>query len=250
MPLSPDSGPTIGGNTVDISGTGLLGTTAVHFGTKTATIVGTPTDVLVTVTAPSGAGTVPVTVTTPAGTSNAVPYYYIGAPSKSSLSSTSGPVAGGNTVTLQGTGLSTVTGVAFGGVAGTALTSVNDNMLTVDVPASGLPAPGTGAVSVTVTTTGGTSNGLTYNYVAVPTAPTLSPNSGAAGIGVTMTSTDLNSTESVTFGGTAAPFDVLSNTQLVAVAPTGLTGAQPVVITNAGGASGPTTFTYSSGPAI
>lgn len=118
-----------------ITGNNLAGATAVHFGTKLATITGdTPTSV--TVTSPSGSGAVDVTVTTPGGTSNPLPFFYVGAPFKSSLSASSGPLAGGNTITVNGTGLSTATVVHFG--ADTAApTVVSDSLITVPVPAGG-----------------------------------------------------------------------------------------------------------------
>ena len=70
--LSPTNGPTAGGNTVIISGTGFSATAAsntVKFGSNIATVAGaSPTSL--TVTAPGGAaGTVDVTVTTSLGTS-------------------------------------------------------------------------------------------------------------------------------------------------------------------------------------
>jgi hypothetical protein len=61
MPISPNQGSTGGGTVVTITGTNLSGASAVHFGTKLGTITAAHS---VTVTSPSGAGTVPVTVTT------------------------------------------------------------------------------------------------------------------------------------------------------------------------------------------
>ncbi|MGY1981270.1 IPT/TIG domain-containing protein [Nocardia gipuzkoensis] len=56
------SGSTGGGTTVTITGTNLSGATAVHFGAEPANITAN-TATSVTVVSPSGAGTVPVTVT-------------------------------------------------------------------------------------------------------------------------------------------------------------------------------------------
>ncbi|MGE5594757.1 MAG: Calx-beta domain-containing protein [Hyphomicrobiales bacterium] len=69
--ISPSSTPVNTTPTVVISGTGFLGTQSVTFGGVLATIVGTPTDTSITVTAPSraSAGTVRVVVTTGAGSS-------------------------------------------------------------------------------------------------------------------------------------------------------------------------------------
>ncbi|OSY39958.1 cell surface protein [Streptomyces platensis] len=247
MPISPNQGSTGGGTTVVITGTNLGGATAVKFGTKNATITAnTPTSV--TVTSPSGTGTVPVTVTTPGGTSNPLQFFYVGAPFKSSLAPVSGVTAGGDTVTINGSGLSTATAVNFGATAATP-TVVNDGQLTVTVPAGAAPGP----VSVSVTTAGGTNNGLTYTYIDAPTIVSLNPTSGPASGGtvVTLTGTNLSTTQSVDFGGTLAPFSVLSDTSLSVVTPPGTAGAVDVTVTTSGGsATAVGGFTYIAGPGI
>ncbi|MGW8973044.1 IPT/TIG domain-containing protein [Streptomyces platensis] len=247
MPISPNQGSTAGGTTVTITGTNLGGATAVKFGTKNATITGnTPTSV--TVTSPSGTGTVPVTVTTPGGTSNPLQFFYVGAPFKSTLSPVSGVTAGGNTVTITGTGLSTASAVNFGATAATP-TVVNDGQLTVTVPAGAAPGP----VSVSVTTAGGTNNGFSYTYIDAPTIVSLNPASGPASGGtvVTLTGTNLSTTQSVTFDGTLAPFSVLSDTSLSVVTPPGTAGAVDVIVTTSGGSDTEVGgFTYIAGPGI
>ncbi|GAO10890.1 IPT/TIG domain-containing protein [Streptomyces lydicamycinicus] len=247
MPISPNQGSTGGGTTVVITGTNLGGATAVKFGTKNATITAnTPTSV--TVTSPSGTGTVPVTVTTPGGTSNPLQFFYVGAPFKSSLSPVSGITAGGNTVTINGTGLTTATSVQFGAASATP-TVVNDGQLTVTVPAGAAPGP----VGVSVTTAGGTNNGLSYTYIDAPTIVSLNPTSGPASGGtvVTLTGTNLSTTQSVDFGGTLAPFSVLSETSLSVVTPPGTAGAVDVTVTTSGGSATSTgAFTYVAGPGI
>ncbi|WP_411136795.1 IPT/TIG domain-containing protein [Streptomyces sp. C10] len=247
MPISPNQGSTGGGTTVVITGTNLGGATAVRFGTKTATITAnTPTSV--TVTSPSGTGTVPVTVTTPGGTSNPLQFFYVSAPFKSSLSPVTGVTAGGNTVTINGTGLSTATAVNFGATAATP-TVVNDGQLTVTVPAGAAAGP----VGVSVTTAGGTNNGLSYTYVDAPTIVSLNPTSGPAtgGTVVTLTGTNLATTQSVDFDGTLAPFSVISDTSLSVVTPPGAAGAVDVtVITSGGTATSTDAFTYLAGPGI
>jgi C1A family cysteine protease len=79
--LSPNSGPAAGGTQVTITGTNLTGATAVKFGTIAAGFT-VSSDTQVIATAPAGAGTVNVTVTTPGGTSatgSANLYTYVGA---------------------------------------------------------------------------------------------------------------------------------------------------------------------------
>ncbi|MFJ4849536.1 MULTISPECIES: IPT/TIG domain-containing protein [unclassified Streptomyces] len=246
MPISPNQGSSGGGTTVTITGVNLAGTTSVHFGTRLATIVSvTPTSV--TVIAPSGSGAVSVTVTTPGGTSNPLPFYYIGAPFKQSISPTGGSTAGGETVTINGTGLYTASSVAFG--ANSAVpTVVSDGQITVTAPA-GSP----GSVSVSVTTVGGTNNGFSYTYFDAPTLTTLTPTQGPAsgGTSVTLVGTALTSTTAVTFGGVPAPFSVINGNVVSAVAPPGTAGAVDVVLTADGGSATATgAFSYVASPGI
>jgi IPT/TIG domain len=65
--VSPNSGPA--GTSVTILGSNFTGATAVDFGSTAATSfsVGNPNSI--TAVAPAGTGTVPITVTTPAGVS-------------------------------------------------------------------------------------------------------------------------------------------------------------------------------------
>lgn len=66
------------------------------------------------------------------------------------VSPSTGPAAGGTTVTITGTGLAHATRVSFGGAA-TRIVSDSDTRITATAP------PGSGTVDVTVTTAGGTS---------------------------------------------------------------------------------------------
>ncbi|TLS40515.1 cell surface protein [Streptomyces montanus] len=248
MPISPNQGSTGGGTLVTITGTNLSGTSAVNFGSKPATSVTNVSPTQVTAVSPSGTGTVGVTVTTAGGTSNPVSFFYVGAPFKSSISPTSGALAGGNTLTLNGTGLSTATSVSFGGTTATP-TVVSDSQLTVTVPAGA----GAGPVSVSVTTAGGTNNGLSYTYVDTPAIDSITPDEGSttSATAVTIIGANLGSTESVTFGGVNAPFDAINATTLSAVAPAGAAGTVDVVVTNPGGSvTAVDGFTYISNPAI
>lgn len=187
-------------------------------------------------------------MTTAGGTSNSLSFFYISPPIAVSLGSDSGPTAGGNTVTVNGYGLSTATTVSFGSNSATP-TVVSDSQLSVVVPAGS----SSGSVDVTVTTTGGTTAPLTYSYVDAPTLASLTPSSGpsSGGTSVTISGTGLASTTAVTFGGAAASFAVLNSTTLVAITPPGTTGPVDVVVTTEGGsATASDGFTYLSGPGI
>ncbi|WP_328545751.1 IPT/TIG domain-containing protein [Streptomyces platensis] len=247
--LTPTSGPTAGGTTVTLTGTGFTGATAVRFGTTSASFtVNSATQI--TATAPAGSGTVQVTVTGPGGTSNGQPFTYTTAPvpALTSLTPTSGPTTGGTTVTLTGTGLATVGAVRFGATPAASFTVVSDTHITAVAPA------GTGTVQVTVTTPGGTSNGISYTYSAAPTLSGVTPNQGptSGGNTVTLTGTNLTGTTAVTFGATpATSFTVLSPTQITAVVPAGSAGPVTITVTAPGGTSAlPSAYFYVSPPVL
>jgi hypothetical protein len=72
--VSPPSGSVAGGDPVTVTGSGFTGATGVSFGTAAASILPGASDTQLTVTSPPNpAGTVDVTVTTPAGTSAITP---------------------------------------------------------------------------------------------------------------------------------------------------------------------------------
>jgi eukaryotic-like serine/threonine-protein kinase len=75
--ISPTTGPTGGGTSVTITGTGLAGATSVSFGSAAGTITA-DSATQITVTSPSvnAASTVPVTVTTPFGSAAAGQFTY------------------------------------------------------------------------------------------------------------------------------------------------------------------------------
>ncbi|MBI0378598.1 IPT/TIG domain-containing protein [Streptomyces albiflaviniger] len=247
--VSPASGPATGGTTVTLTGTNLLGTTAVRFGAVNATSFTVVSATQITAVAPAGSGTVQVTVTTPGGTSNGVSYAYVAvvAPVLSSVSPGQGPVGGGNTVTLSGSGLTGVTAVRFGSTPALSFTVVSATQTTAVAP------PGAaGPVQITVTGPGGTSNGVTYFYVGVPTLTGASPAQGptAGGTTVTLTGTNLLGATAVRFGAVnATSFTVVSATQITAVAPSGSSTVQITVVTP-GGTSNGVSYTYVPTPAL
>ena len=184
--VSPSSGPTAGGTSVTVTGTNLTGASAVDFGTANpGTSISAVTATSLTVTSPAGTGTVDVTVTTPNGTSaiNAPSDHFTynapALPTVTGVSPSSGPTAGGTSVTVSGTNLTGASAVDFGTAnPGTSISAVTATSLTVTSPA------GTGTVDVTVTTPNGTSainapsDHFTYNAPALPTVTGVSPSSG------------------------------------------------------------------------
>ncbi|WP_067468697.1 IPT/TIG domain-containing protein, partial [Nocardia amamiensis] len=193
-------------------------------------------------------GPVAVTVTTVGGVSNGVVYTYVAAPTITSIVPNSGPLAGGNTVTLTGTNFTGASAVTFGSTPATSFTVVSGTQISAVVPARAA-----GSVQVTVTTVGGASNGVVYTYVAAPTLSSIVPNSGPAAGGntVTLTGTNFTGASAVTFGTTAATsFTVVSGTQISAVVPARAAGTAAVTVTTAGGTSNGVNYTHLPAPTL
>ncbi|GAA3048724.1 hypothetical protein GCM10010464_11220 [Pseudonocardia yunnanensis] len=244
----PSSGPTTGGTVVTITGSGFTGATAVTFGGTPATSFMVNSATQITATTPvHAAGTAPVVVTTPSGSSNNnVAFFYLNAPVITGLSPDQGPASGGTVVTITGTGFAGATSVTFGGTLATAFTVDSDTQITATAPAH---APGT--ADVVVTAPGGTSTGSPYAYVAAPVITTLAPNAGpqAGGTSVTISGAGLTFTSAVQFGANPAAFTVLSDSQIVATAPAG-TGTVQVTVTTPGGVSNGLPYEYVPPPEI
>jgi len=254
--VNPTSGPTAGGTTVILTGTGFTGTTDVYFGATAATTFFDNSDTQITATSPAGgAGTVDITVTTVGGTSAtsvADQFTYVAPPTVTSISPTSGPTSGGTMVVITGTGFSSATAVSFGATAATGFTVISPTQITATSPA------GTGTVDVRVTTVGGTSAVSAndqFTYIPAPTVTSISPTSGPAGGGTTVviTGTNLSGATAVSFGGTAATgYTVNSATQITATSPAG-TGTVDVTVTTVGGTSATSAadqFTYIGAPTV
>ena len=251
--ISPTSGPATGGTTVTIIGSGFTGASKVLFGTATSTFT-VNSDTQITVVSPAGSGTVYVTVTTPGGpsaTSTADQFTYLVVPKIMSISPTSGPAAGGTTVTIRGEGLTGASKVLFGTVPARSFTVNSATQITALSPA------GSGTVDVMVMTPVGTtaaSNADRFTYLAAPPQiASISPTSGpmAGGTTVTIRGSGFTGASKVLFGATAAnSFTVNSDTQITAVSPAGRGTVHVTVMTPVGttAASNADRFTYLAAP--
>ncbi len=259
--LSPSSGPTVGGNSVEIQGANFVqGQTTINWnGTNFApttfvngsllrfTVPGSPGNV-------DGPGAVRVFVVGEA--SNEVEYAYAtGLTSPAIISFATvpatnpvgGPVTGNTTVTISGFGFINPS-VRFGGVAGN-VTGSNATTITVTTPAVAVAGPVPIVVQNSNGTTAVSNSAFTYEFAAPVGAPStapLTPNRGpiTGGTAITITGTQFTPTTTVTVGGVpATDLQVLSNTQIVAVTPAGAQGPADVVVTTANGNS-TEAFTY------
>jgi hypothetical protein len=157
-PPTANSGST--GNVASVANAGVGATYAwsISGGTITA---GTGTNSITFTAGAVGTLTLNVTVTTSAGCSdaksanvNVVP------PTVTSVSPTGGTIAGGSSVTINGTGFLSGASVTFGGSAATNVVVVSSIKITARTPAHAL-----GAVNVTVTNTNSSTGTLTNGYL-------------------------------------------------------------------------------------
>jgi large repetitive protein len=251
--VGPTFGPAGGGTLVTISGTGFTGATAVDFGTNAATDLTSVSATSITAMSPAGTETVDVTVTTPGGVSATSPAdQFTYAPTVTSISPTSGPLAGGTLVTITGTGFTGASAVDFGTTPATTFTVGSATTITALSPA------GTGSVGVTVMTPSGTSATSTasqFTYEAAPTVAGISPIAGPLGGGtpVTIIGTGFTGATVVDFGTSPATnLDVVNDTTITANSPAG-TGTVGVTVTTPGGTSATSPadqFTYQAAPSV
>jgi len=215
------------GDGVTITGTNFTGAT-VRFNGTLATATVTATQIRTNV--PAGATTGPLTVTTPGGTASAnftviIPPTITGfAPNQAGV---------GGVVTITGTNFVSVSKVSLGGTTVTTFTVDSPTQIRATVP--------TGAKSgvVQVTAIGGTVNSAAqFTFVPAPTITSFTPTTGPVGTTITITGTNLTTTNAVTFLG-AGPrvpgvVTVVSATQVRVVVPVGArTGA--IQLTTVGG---------------
>ena len=253
--VSPNSGSTAGGTAVTITGTNFATGATVTFGGTAATNIVVVSSTSITATTPAhAAGAVTVVVTNSGGLSGSLTngFTYIGTPTVTSISPTSGTTAGGTAITITGTNFATGATVTLGGTAATNVVVVSSTSITAKTPAHAA-----GAVTVTVTNPGGLNGSLTngFTYVGTPTVTSISPTSGttAGGTAVTITGTNFATGATVTLGGTAATnVVVVSSTSITATTPAHAAGAVTVTVTNPGGQAGSLTngFTYLVPPTV
>ena len=178
--VNPASGIPAGGTTVIITGSGfpgVNGTSGVKFGGVNATSYTVDSNTKITAIAPAHLeGPLDIVVTSPAGSTPVVPediYTYIlagsPAPVTSSLSPTMGPIEGGTTVVITGSGFNVVSGAAgvkFGTLNAASYVVNSDTKITAKTAAHTA-----GVVDVTITSPSGTSALVIadrYTYFSTP----------------------------------------------------------------------------------
>lgn len=184
---------------------------------------------------PAGQGTVDVhLMTANGGDVLAGGFTYVNPPTITSVIPIKGSVAGGETLTVDGSDfVEGETTVRFGGSASNAVEVESSSRL-----AAVVPAYEAGLVDIVVETPGGSATApAAYQYLAIPTVAGLHPLEGFPGTDVTITGTGFDMDPGATyvaFNGVAATVLSVSPSQVVARVPdVATTGA--VSVTTAGG---------------
>ncbi len=250
--VTPWQGPSRGGNTVVINGTGfspLSGPAAVRFGGINAASYTVDSDTQITAVAPAHEpGEGPVQIFDAADesfTHNGSRYVFVAAPVITHISPNSGPTSGGTTVSIYGSGFNSLSGasaVRFGDTDATSYTVISSTEIR-----AATPPHAAGTVQVTVSALGGPTEDTAaddFSYRApLPSVTSLSPPSGPAAGGTSVAITGANFTGlvgpgAVKFGDLdAASYAVDSPTRITAVSPPHVPGRVPLKVTTAAGTS-------------
>jgi IPT/TIG domain len=264
--ISPSSGAQGTQVPVTITGTGLTLASAVNVsgtGITVGPLTTTATTVSTTFTIASTAtlGARNVTVTTPAGTSNAVTFTVVAppAPTLTSIAPASEVRGTAQAVLLTGTNFVTGSTVAIApaatGVSVSGVTVTSPTTITATITST--LGAAIGNVNVEVITPGGTSNTVPF-AITGPVLTAISPasaNRGTSGLTLTLAGSGLTAATSVNFSGggiTVTGFTVNSDTQITAtvnIAAGAAAGARNVTVTGVGGTSNAVTFTVTVPPA-
>ena len=202
--VAPVQGPAAGGTTVTVSGSGFTGTTAVSFGGTPAASFSVNSPTQITATSPAhSAGVVDILVTTPYGTSPAVPgdhFTYAAGPAVTGITPIKGSSSGGTPVSISGTGFQAGATVSFGGAAATGVTVSSAALITATTPAHA-----TGSVGVTVTNPDGQSATLAGAYTYMDPPVVTYAKAGGSPFVLTLTGSNFHNPCTIFINGTAVP---------------------------------------------
>jgi hypothetical protein len=250
-----------GGTAVTVSGTNFTPTTTLTIGgiaATSVTVVNATTLTAITPAYVSASLVKDVVVNNGVGNATLTGgYTYVAiAPTITTVTPTTGPMAGGTTITVTGTNFTPTTTVTVGGISATSVVVSNATTLTALTPAYV-----SGSLTKDITINNGNSNATlssSFTYIApAPTLISIAPTSGptSGGTSITLTGTAFTPGTTVTIGGVAATnVNVVNATTLTATTPAYVSGplVETVVVNNGvGTATLLNAFTYvASAPTI
>lgn len=244
--ITPTRGPTTGGTSVTIDGTGFTGVTAVTFAGVAGTIVSQTATQIVVESPANPVGVIDLVLVHPLGDSAPVDFEYFGITTITGVAPTEGSSLGGTVVTITGTCfVAGQTTVAFGGTPGTGVTVTSPTSLAVVAPA------GSGLVDVVVTTPGecGTATAPDAFAFVAPDAPDitgLTPASGpqTGGTPVSVDGVRFTGAAAVTVDGVDVPFTVVSDELITFTTAAHDPGQVNVIVEHPSGDSAPARFDF------
>lgn len=255
--ITPNGGPPGISIPIKITGTSFYSGATVLIGTKSCTVTAVSSSEI-TCTTPNDltAGTsydVKVTNLDGQFRTSSGGFTSSNPPTISYLSPNVGPIGGGSSVNIIGTGFKTGAKVKFNNGTEILATFNSSVSLSVTTPVSLV----SGAVSVMVTNSDGQSAMLNsgYIYLRQPSVTSVSPNQGpiAGGTTVTITGTDFFAGATVKVGsGDCLNVNVLSSTSITCLLPGQTAGAKTVEVKNSDNQVGSLAsgYTYYAAPVI
>jgi len=242
--VSPVEGPI--GTPVTITGKNLASSESVSFGSVKSSIASSADTKIETVVPPGLLpGTLSVSVKTDQATSNSISFLTL--PSEPEITSIVPARASvGMEVTLIGKNLNTASVVSFGTKIISTFISKSDTEIKLVVPEGLVP----GALDVTVTTEGGTSEKATFTVVGKPTITSLTPSIGPIGKKVSISGTFFDEAIKVKFGAGEAIFDKKNAALIEATVPATATTGKVTVTTPGGEAVSSVDYVVKDAPKI
>ena len=250
--ISPTSGrPTV--TSVTITGANLTGSGAlsVLFNGTPATSISLQTPTKIIATVPAGATTGHITVGDGGigSSTSSVNFIVVGTPTITSFS----PAAGKATtvVTIDGSGFlgGSTPVVTFNGVHSTLVHVSSDSVLTATAPVST-----TGPIVVTNDAGSSAPSATNFIYQPAPVVSNFTPTHGPANASMTtlvdITGSNFTGATVVAFGTKAASFTFVSDTELMAFAPSGATSGKISVTTPSGTSSSANMFVVDAPPVV
>lgn len=240
----PAEGPV--GTPATINGTNLSSAQSVSFGSVSSSIASKSDTEVVTVVPPGvSPGAITLYVKTDGGTSNTIPFTVLhSVPEITSIEPAKAAV--GMEVSLLGKHLGTVSEVAFGTTTTPAFNSTSDTEVKLLVP-DGLAL---GALDVTITTQGGTSEKATFTVVGKPMITSLTPSIGPVGTKVNIAGSYFEEASKVLFGDGEATFTVKTVALIEAMIPASAVTGKVKVVTPGGEAVSTGNFTVKDAPTV
>jgi len=233
----PEMSPEVGTaqDFVQLYGFNFAGATGVTFGGNVAASFTVNNNTWITATVPAGAQNGPITVTTPGGSATTQGSFAITSPVAPTLSQVTPATAGpGTTVTLTGSGLTTVNRVTFNGVPAASFAMASDTSLTAVVPFRA----GSGPIAVV-----DPAGSATIPFTVLPPSIVSIGSTGPVypGTGINIYGQGFLDATAVTIDGVSVSFSILANNHITTTVPATLrpTSAVPVTVTAPEGTSAP-----------